>query len=1249
MQRHFLFIFLLFISLPAFSVDGSHYQRSGFIPNGGQWPSAVKYRIGIQNGALFLRDGGLSYVLYDGEAVKQKHEQAHTPSLANLSNSIRHHAVNMQLRGAAQGIQPEQQNGSETRYNFYHGNDRSKWASGLQAWKQVSYPEIYPNTNWVIYTSDHGIKYDFHLKPGADPNLIRMQFTGAESVSIRNNTLYIKTSLGDIIEQAPVAWQEENGIKTMVGCAFHQYEDGSIGFDVESYDHSQLLTLDPQLIFATYSGSTDDNWGYSATYDNAGNGYSAGIVFGPNFPTTTGAYEEDFGGGQLDIGILKYTPDGSNALYVTYMGGSNMELPHSMIVNEYDELIVFGTTGSADFPMTNGSYSTVFKGGPSVSFENGYIQIVNGLDMFVSRLSTDGSQLLGSTYVGGTGNDGFNGALAFNYADEIRGALWVDGDNNIYVGTSTTSNDFPVTPGAIQGTYGGGNQDGVVVRLNGNLSQLDWATYLGGSDDDGIFYLVVDADQRAIVTGGTRSTNFPTTTGAYQTTNNGNTDGFVSVIDSAGTTLIGSTYIGSPNYDQSFIVGADKTDFIYIFGQTQATGDFYNINTAIGVSGGNQYLMKFNPTLTNVIWSNAFGNASGVPDITPTALLVDLCDKIYCTGWGGVINSNFPFSGTTGLITTPDAFQSTTDGNDFYLYVMDNQAQTLEYASFLGGPNSLDHVDGGTSRFDRKGVIYQSICGGCGGQSDFPGITPNSFSPTNNSSNCNNLLVKFDFESPITVSAFASITDPIGCAPYTADFSNTSVNADLFSWRIGDTEISTAPNFTYTFTQSGTYEVVLIASSSLTCNGSDTVSLTVKVISDIQGTLLPITACVGDEVTLGPDEFDDPYFNFRWNPGTTLSDSTVRKPTFTADTSIEYSVVVSVGTCVDTISQQVTVYGVSHDALNLADDCIFDSLEVGPIGDYSPGTTFSWSPSTNLSSTTEQNPLAFLTGSLTYQVLIHRPEGCTDTLDVPVNGHWDAMDAGPDVNACESQPALIGLADSSGTFSYAWTPTGLLTNANTPTPSALITQDQQFNVVRFPLPGNPACPARDSLVVHLVSKPTAYFNYEFHPECKGMNVAFTDSSLDYLSLIWDFSNGQTSTTEDPSEFFPFNDTLTATLIVKNGECSDTLVSTEYIGDISKYYKENNSNAFSPNGDGVNDCFSPALQLAPKPWDQAFIPCSDLFIYTRWGELIYSAEDSEESCWNGKTDKGDEVPESVYYFRYRFGSTERAGYVELKRQ
>jgi gliding motility-associated-like protein len=1246
-MRRILFLLITVLSLHQQAISASA-PTQGFIPNAGQWPAQVRYRLSIPGGALFVRNEGLTYVMYDAQAVANMHEAAHDTSVHITSPNIRQQGIHMNLRNAHMTSTPIPQSGSTTRYNYYKGSDPSKWASNLQAWKEVLMPNVYPGIDWKLSYGELGTKYDFIVAANTNPQQIRMDFTGANSVELRNNTLYINTEFGEIVEQAPVAWQDLSSGRMAVTCQFMQYQDGSIGFDLGNFDSTQPLVIDPALVFASYSGSTDDNWGYTATYDNFGNAYSGGIVFGANFATTAGVFEETFGGGQLDIGILKYTPDGSSALYITYIGGNSMELPHSMMVNEYDELLIFGTTGSTDFPTTSGAFSNQFQGGPNTTFENGYIQIPNGIDIFVLRLSADGSNLLASTYVGGTGNDGFNGntTLVKNYADEIRGALWVDANNNVYVGTSTSSTDFPVSSDAIQSTIGGGGQDGVVIKLNGNLSQLLWSTYLGGSQADGIFYLVVDEAERVIVTGGTASNNFPVSSGAFQGTyGGGTTDGFISIIDSSGTNLIASTYIGSNVYDQSFIVGADKTDHVYIFGQTSHTGSQFNVNTAIGVTGGNQFLMKLDPELTEVIWSTAFGNASGQPDISPTALLVDFCDKIYCTGWGGAVNS----LGTTtfGLPTTPDAYRSTTDGSDFYLLVIDNQAQEMLYASFLGGTSSPDHVDGGTSRFDRKGVIYQSICAGCGGQSDFPITTP-VHSATNNAGNCNNLLAKFDFESPITVSAIATLVQPLGCAPYTAELSNTSINADVFSWRINDQEIATTQDLSYTFNESGTFEIVLIASSSVSCNGADTVSITVNVLEDITGELLPITTCAGFEIAIGPDNFDDPYYQFNWSPSTGLSDPNVRKPLVSPLVSTTYDVIIRVGTCVDTLTQELIVYDGTRSSLPEINACALTATEIGLEAPLASTVTYLWSPTTGLSSSTIYNPVADISETTDYLLIATLGPNCRDTIDQRLIAIYDQMNAGPDLQICSGTIVNIGLPDVSGQYSYAWTPATPLSDATLPNPILEITESTTFNVLRLPINQTPGCPAKDTVFVSFDEQPKALFTYEVYANCRGVDAIFTNESENFSKLQWRFSNGEVSVDLNPNEIFTFNDSLITTLVATNGACRDSITLSEYIKDFNDYFKDNNSNAFSPNGDGVNDCFNPALQLSPPPYDRAFLECTDLFVYNRWGELVHTSENSNEACWDGKSLKGEDLPEGVYFYRFSSQGKERAGTVHLRR-
>ena len=186
------------------------------------------------------------------------------------------------------------------------------------------------------------------------------------------------------------------------------------------------------------------------------------------------------------MGLLKFSPDGTRLLYGTYIGGSDTDVPHSMIVNNKGELVVFGTTSSQNFPLSAGAYQTRFGGGTPVEPVGGF-QYTNGSDIFVLKLSADGSTLVASTLVGGNGNDGICRTFDFNlinYSDEFRGEVVVDEKDNVYVGTSTNSTNFP-TANPTTAQYGGGRQDAVVFKLSSDLRTMIMSTYLGGTAADG--------------------------------------------------------------------------------------------------------------------------------------------------------------------------------------------------------------------------------------------------------------------------------------------------------------------------------------------------------------------------------------------------------------------------------------------------------------------------------------------------------------------------------------------------------------------------------------------------------------------------------------------------------------------------------------------------------------------------------------------------------------------------------------------
>src|SRR5690606_21696571 len=241
------------------------------------------------------------------------------------------------------------------------------------------------------------------------------------------------------------------------------------------------LIIDPTLIFSTYSGSFADNFGFTATYDSKGYLYSGGNVFALGYPTTVGAFQVSYGGGNIDVAITKYDVTGTNLIYSTYLGGNGSEIPHSLVVNNYDELFVFGTTGSANFPVSANAYDQTFNGGTNITGVGMGFVYPNGCDIFITRFNVAGTAIQASTYLGGSGNDGINvaGGLKANYADESRGEIDIDKLNYIYLATTTSSTNFPVSPNAFQTTYGGGTQDGLVAKMDNNLTTVLFASYIG--------------------------------------------------------------------------------------------------------------------------------------------------------------------------------------------------------------------------------------------------------------------------------------------------------------------------------------------------------------------------------------------------------------------------------------------------------------------------------------------------------------------------------------------------------------------------------------------------------------------------------------------------------------------------------------------------------------------------------------------------------------------------------------------------
>lgn len=807
-----------------------------FIENKNQWSAAIDYQARIPGGTLSVSSTGFTVTLIDADKLSHQHEHESFEGINESDGTparkatVAGHVIQMDFINAASRAPVSLSERSSEYYNYFLGRDSSRWASSAYAYSRVGYPEIYPDVDLIVSSVYENLKYDFVVKPEADPGQVKIAYCGADNLNMSNGNLVLQTVLGDLVETRPYCYQVINGVKREIESEY-VLRNNEVSFRFpKGYDSCETLVIDPLLIFSTYSGSTADNWGSTATPGERGTLYSSGITRQGTFPATPGAFQTTYGGA-YDVAILKYDSTGRQLLYASYLGGTASETPHSLVMDGNEDLIIMGTTSSLDFPVSSHAFGTSFFGGVQTA-SRVIIDYQNGADIFISRISKDGTVLKSSTYLGGSGNDGINpitGPLTQNYGDEMRGDVLTDLNGDVYVTSVSASTDFPAI-NSFGTVYGGGVTDGVLVKLSADLSTVIWGAYIGGSAHDASHTIKFDASSNLYVAGGTTSTNFPVTTGRYQTALNGNADGWIAHIRNDGSVLLNATFTGTPQYDQVYFVDLNSSGEVYVYGQTAGAmpvtaGVYHNPNSG-------QFVQKFNAELNTLIFSTVFGSGIGIPNISPTAFLVNDCNNLYMSGWGGRTNSAQGFwqSTTHNMVTTSDALQKTTFGSDFYFIVLTSDASELLYATYLGGNISATHVDGGTSRFDKSGIVYHAVCAGCGGGfDDFP-TTPGAWSRTNNSTNCNNAAFKFDLSSlrarlqTNSVAFDAPNIDQV-CFPDKLRLQNLSTGGEIYQWDMGDgssliTKFDTT-SFLYQYQQEGVYMVVLKAIDQNTCIGTD--------------------------------------------------------------------------------------------------------------------------------------------------------------------------------------------------------------------------------------------------------------------------------------------------------------------------------------------------------------------------------------------------------------------------------------------
>jgi beta-propeller repeat-containing protein len=663
-----------------------------FEPNVGQADRRVEF---------LARARGSTVYLLRSEAVLAFHRPGRADDVISMRfggpGSAAHAAAADALPGAS---------------NYLRGSDPRGWQTGVPHFGVVRYDNVYPGIGLDFHGSaDAQLEYDLRVVAGADPSDIAVRVSGARRLALApNGDLVIGLRDTEIRQPRPLAWQTIAGTRRHVP-VHYALRGASVGFRVGAYDRSRPLLIDPKVTYASYFGASL-NEACDPIPGRDGSLYVTCSTDSPDLPRIGSIRPHQ---GQQEVYVAKLDRRGKHVVYETYLGSPGQDEVDSRAVDAKGQVYVTGFAAEG-FPTTPGAYDTTFNGAPDVS-EGRYG------DAYVTKLSRDGSWLLYSTFIGGSGAEQAN-ALALGH------------DGSVVITGITGSDDFPTTPGALRSTFGGGTGmfnadlpvplDAFATRLDRSGSRLVYSTYLGGSRDDGGNAVALDDAGNAYYAGSTESPDFPTTPGALKTsfqTPPGQINGYVTKLDRRGGAAW-STYLGGPTRDSAWGIDVDRRQDVYVSGST--IGDFpVTAGAAQTTFGGirDWFVAKLDRSGSSLDWATYLGG-SDYDGLSPT---LRLDRRGHADVVGPTASNDFP--------TTRDTFQPANAGGfDTGIVQLDRRGH-LVFSSYLGG--SGDEF-GSVSALDRDGNLY---AGGLTTSRDFP-VTPNAIQPTFGGGDIDGLLVK---------------------------------------------------------------------------------------------------------------------------------------------------------------------------------------------------------------------------------------------------------------------------------------------------------------------------------------------------------------------------------------------------------------------------------------------------------------------------------------------------------------------------
>ncbi len=626
-----------------------NYQKAplSFEPNRGQADRSVKF---------LARGAGYQLHLNSTEAVFW------------LTGGKDRDVMRMKLLGSNSEVAIGGEELLPGKVNYLLGHDPKAWRANLPTYSKVKYKNIYSGIDLLYYGTQRDLEYDFHVAPGADPGAIKLGFEGVQRLQVDSTTgeLIIELERGKVIRQhKPLLYQDIDGARQEVSGRFILRGTSQVGFEVGQYDASHTLVIDPVLVYATYFGGETDEATTGIAVDSAGSVYVSGsFLTSPGFPITPDAFQktQNNQNGNGEVFVTKFTPDGSGIVYSTLLGGSSTDASTGIGLDPAGNAYIVGWTSSTDFPTRNAFQSTL-RAFPNV---------------FISKLNTTGSDLLYSSFLGGTSGFDFGSGIA------------VDVAGNAYITGDTSSANFPVTPGAFRTTLvlpgGAGDNDGFVAKFNTNASGTSSLVYSSFCDVSAAFSnsIDIDATGNAYVAGDARVQKI-------------NASGSAAVY----TFTLPDSASGITSGLHATDIAVDPSGNAYVSGFTNSPGLMIvnGFQPSLGGGSFDGFFVKVNPTGTGLDYSTYIGG-SGLD--VGTGVAFDGSGNAYVVG--NTSSVNFP---------TRDAFQSIklggslfSGGDIFIAKIATNTsgANSLVYSTLYGATNFDENASG--VALDPQGNVY---------------------------------------------------------------------------------------------------------------------------------------------------------------------------------------------------------------------------------------------------------------------------------------------------------------------------------------------------------------------------------------------------------------------------------------------------------------------------------------------------------------------------------------------------------------